>query len=279
MPGRARLPRDAPASAAAAAPLTPSPAPRTRLSPASTSRRPGPPYPPVILTTQGVNASRPRRRPKARALRALRRAPPLRALPRPRAPRSATPRRSTHAPSPRPFARPATPTRSPPRPHAPRTQCRSTHAPSPRPSAPATPSARPSRRQGARVLVAAAAPTPSSEARSRGGDQAPRSAPRSPFRAAVRGRRCPATPAPRGQLFVRVPGWLWVRAAPQARRVPGAGASPRVDARPGRGGGVQGTRPGPGFSSPGRAPWWDLSPAASECRTEGAAPIPRAWAG
>lgn len=178
---------------------------------------------------------------------------------------------------PRPFAHchaPALP--APPRPP---TQCRSAHAPSPCPSAPATPRERPSRRRGARVLVAAAAPAPSSEARSRGGDQAPRYASCSPFRAAVRGRRCPATPAPRGQLFVRVPGGPWVRAAPQARRVPGAGASPRVDARPRRGGGVRGTRPGPGLSFPGRALWWDLSPAASECRTEGAVPIPRAWVG
>lgn len=195
--------------------------------------------------------------------------------PCPAPPRTATPLRSPlrHAPS-RTLRRPA-----PPRQPRPLTQCRSTHAPSPCPSAPATPRERPSRRRGARVLVAAAAPAPSSEARSRGGGQAPRYAPCSPFRAAVRGRRCPATPAPRGQLFVRVPGGPWVRAAPQARRVPGAGASPRVDARPRRGGGVRGTRPGPGLSFPGRAPWWDLSPAASECRTEGAAPIPSAWAG
>lgn len=86
MPGRAWLPRGAPRPRARRGGGSFHTLPR-RLNatvPSSTSA-------PVILTPPGVNASRPRRLPQARAHRALRRAPPLRALPRPRAPRSATP--------------------------------------------------------------------------------------------------------------------------------------------------------------------------------------------
>lgn len=200
-------------------------------------RRPAPPRPPrrrlLSHSPRGLNATvplhqrsrhphpagrqrlRPRRLPQARAQR----------LPAPS--RTATP---LHARS-----RPAPPLR-PPRPL---TQCRSIRFPSPRPSAPATP------REPSAGAEPSKWPLPLRRRAKRGREGRPGTeiCPVLPFPRCRRGRRCPATPAPRGQLFVRVPGRPWVRAAPQARRVPGAGASP-PGGRADLGGGVQGRDPG-----------------------------------